>query len=90
MREHLSVQKRARQNEKARQRNRMWKSKIKTMKNRLEQLIEAKDVDSLKELYNSYISIVDKASSKGIIHKSSASRKKMQMAQKINSLTSAS
>ena len=86
---HMSVRKRARQNEKARQGNRIWKSKIKNIRNKLERSIENKDTDSVKDLFNNYVSIIDKASAKGIIHKSNASRKKMRMAQKINSLISA-
>lgn len=86
---HTSVRKRARQNEKARVRNRMWKSRIKTLKNKLEKSIEKKETDILSSLYNDYVSVIDKASSKGVIHKNNASRKKMRMTKKISSFTSA-
>ena len=88
MAEHLSVEKRARQNEKARKRNRVWKSRIKTVQNRLKRSIESKDGDSAAAQYQEYISLVDKAVSKGVIHKKNAARKKTRMAQRIKSLKS--
>jgi small subunit ribosomal protein S20 len=80
---HKSVEKRARQNIKARSRNRVWKSKIKTAKLGLEQAIENKKTDQLASLYSNYVSAIDKASSRNVIHKNTASRKKKRMAQKI-------
>ncbi len=81
---HKSVEKRARQSEKARSRNRVWKSKVKTAKAALEKAIEDKKTDLTASLYNNYVSIVDKASSRKVMHKKNASRKKRRMARKIN------
>ena len=86
---HKSVEKRARQNENARSRNRVLKSKIKTAKAALEKAIEDKKTDLTASLYNNYVSIVDKASSRKVIHKNNASRKKRRMAQKIKGIGSA-
>ena len=86
---HKSVEKRARQNEKARSRNRVLKSKVKTAKNALEKAIADKKKDQLESLYNNYVPAVDKASSRKVIHKNTASRKKMRMAQKIKGSGSA-
>ena len=86
---HKSVEKRARQNENARSRNRVLKSKIKTAKAALEKAIEDKKTDLTASLYNNYVSIVDKASSRKVIHKKNASRKKRRMAQKIKGIGSA-
>lgn len=86
---HTSVEKRARQNEKARLRNRTWKSKIKTLKGKLEKAIEDKETEALTSLYNDYVSIVDKAATRKVLHKNNASRKKTRMAHKINSLKTA-
>ena len=83
---HRSVEKRARQNTKARSRNRFWKSKIKTAKTGLEKAIENNKTDMLASLYNDYVSIIDKASSRNVIHKNTASRKKKRMAQKIKGI----
>jgi small subunit ribosomal protein S20 len=84
--EHLSVEKRARQNEKERKRNRVWKSRLKTVQNRLRRSIESNDGDSAAAQYHEYVSLVDKAVSKGVIHKKTAARKKTRMAQRISSL----
>ena len=85
---HKSVEKRARQNENARSRNRVLKSKIKTAKAALEKAIEDKKTDLTASLYNNYVSIVE-ASSRKVIHKNNASRKKRRMAQKIKGIGSA-
>ena len=86
---HKSVEKRARQNDKARSRNRVLKSKIKTARAALEKAIVDKKTDLTESLYKSYVSIVDKASSRKVIHKNTASRKKRRMAQKIKGIGSA-
>jgi small subunit ribosomal protein S20 len=83
---HLSVEKRKRQSEKANLRNRMVKSKLKTAKKKLEVSIEKKDTGTMTSLFNEYVSMVDTAVSKGVIHRNTASRKKMRMAKKINDL----
>ena len=88
MARHLSVEKRKRQSDKANLRNRMVKSKLKTAQKKLESLIEKKDIESISAIYNEYVSLVDKAASGGVVHRNNASRKKANMAKKINRLTS--
>jgi len=87
--EHLSVKKRAHQNVKARKRNRGWKSRLKTVQYRLKRSLESKDGDSASAQYLEYVSLLDKAVSKGVIHKKTAARKKTRMAQKIKGLGTA-
>jgi len=48
--------------------------------------IENKEIEALSALYNDYISIIDRAASRNVLHKNNASRKKARMARKINSL----
>lgn len=84
---HRSVIKRARQSEKARLRNRMWKSRIKSAKINLEKAIVNNEIDSLDNLYRKYVSLVDKAASKRIIHRNNASRKKTRIAQRIGQMS---
>ncbi len=86
---HTSVEKRARQSEKARLRNRTWKSKIKTSKGKLEMAIENKEIEALSSLYNDYVSVIDRAASRNVLHKNNASRKKARIARKVNSLKAA-
>ena len=89
MAEHLSVKKRAHQNEKARKRNREWKSRLKTGQNKLMRSLESKDGDSAAAQYLEYVSLLDKAVSKGVIHKKTAARKKTRMKQRIHSFKTA-
>jgi small subunit ribosomal protein S20 len=80
------VEKRKRQSDKANLRNKMIKSKLKTAKKKLEMLIEKKETESITALFNEYVSLVDRATSGGVIHRNNASRKKAWMARKINSV----
>ncbi len=63
----------------------MWKSRMKTAKNKLERAVEEKQSDDVDTLFREYVSIVDSAASKGVIHRNTASRKKNRMAQKLPS-----
>ena len=83
MAQHKSAKKSVRQDERARVRNRSWKSRIKTVGKKLEKAIEANEVDNMKSFFNEYESTLDRAVSKGVIHKNTSSRKKMRMAQRI-------
>ena len=80
---HKSTIKRARQNIKRNLRNRMWKSKIKTSRNKLEKAIQENNAEMLDQLVKEYKSIVDKAAQRGIVHKRTASRKKKRMISRI-------
>jgi small subunit ribosomal protein S20 len=84
---HKSVMKRARQNSRARERNRSWKSRIRTQQKRIEKALEKKEKDTLGDLYSEYCSLVDKAASRRIIHRNTASRKKMRMNQIVQNIT---
>ncbi|MBN2322342.1 MAG: 30S ribosomal protein S20 [Spirochaetes bacterium] len=77
---HQSVIKRARQNEKARQRNRSWKSRIRTQQKRLEDALAGEKKEKAVELlYKEYCAIIDKAASRRVIHRNTASRRKIRM-----------
>ena len=83
MAQHRSAEKSVRQDAKARLRNRGWKSKIKTARRRLEAALESGETGNLAELFREYASTVDRATAKGVLHKSTAARKKHSMAQKL-------
>ena len=77
-----SAEKRIRSNEQKRQRNQMYRSRVKTMIRKAEQLIfsgQASD-DAVKAA----ISTLDKAAVKGIIHKNNAARRKSRLMKKLN------
>ncbi|MEN2985220.1 MAG: 30S ribosomal protein S20 [Thermodesulfovibrionaceae bacterium] len=85
-----SVLKRIRQNEKRRARNQSWRSRIKTHVRKVEEAIAKKDLNNLQANLMEAIKIINKAASKGIIHKNTASRKISRLMKKANTLISQS
>lgn len=75
----LSVLKRNRQNEKRHLRNKAAKSRIKTMAKRVNLAVEQKDKDLALSLLRQVVSIIDKATHKGIIQKNTARRRKSSL-----------
>ncbi len=78
--------KRVRQAEKRRLRNRSVKSGIKTTLGKLEEAIEQKRTSEAKELLKLASKLLDKAVSKGVIHKNRAADKKSRWAQRVSAL----
>ncbi|MEW6619724.1 MAG: 30S ribosomal protein S20 [bacterium] len=85
---HKSALKRARQNETRRQHNVAVKSTLKTYTKKVIEAVEKKDVESAKNALNTSIKMLDKAVSKGIIHKNNAGRRKSKLTIKVNKLSS--
>ncbi len=85
---HKSAKKSVRQDKKARDRNRTWKSRIKTARKKLETAL-LNQKDGLNGLFREYVSVVDMAASKGVIHRNNAARKKTKMAQKLSKVQAA-
>jgi len=79
-----SVQKRIRQNEKARKRNRHFKT---MMKNKVKKFLEIDDKEEAKEAMPETVSMVDKMVTKGIIHKNKAAREKSKLARHLRKLS---
>lgn len=79
-----SVLKRIRQNEKRRLRNQAWISRIKTCIKKVEQAIAKNDKDLIQTVLKEAIKIINKAASKGVIHKNTASRKISRLMKKVN------
>jgi small subunit ribosomal protein S20 len=77
-----SAEKRIRSNERKRVRNQMYRSRVKTMIRKAEQLIFGGQPgeDAVREA----ISTLDKAAGKGIIHKNNAARRKSRLMKKLN------
>lgn len=71
-----SAKKRIRQAENHRMRNVAVKSRVKTFVKHAVTAIEANDAEKLKTALPAALSEIDRAASKGIIHKKSAGRKK--------------
>ncbi len=80
-----SAEKRVRQNEKKRERNKKYKTRIHSTREELLEAVEAgEDEETIEELKREAISCIDKAVSKGAIHKNKAARLKSRLEAKIN------
>lgn len=87
MANHRSALKRILQSEKRRVRNRHVKSTVKThIKNYLKTVAE-KTPETAKETLKLTITTINKAASKGVIHKRNASRKISRLTRKYNALS---
>lgn len=80
-----SAIKRVKTSEKSAQRNRVVKTRMRTSVKKFEVAAEAGEKENLKELYLNAVSNVDRAASKGVIHKNASARKKSQLTKAYNS-----
>jgi small subunit ribosomal protein S20 len=78
--------KRIKTNEKARQRNKAVKSSLKTAIRKFREAADAGDTDKATVLLRDASRRLDKAASKGVIHKNQAANKKSAMAKRAESL----
>lgn len=79
-----SAIKRVKTNEKRRIRNRIIKSHFKKAVKRVYLAMEQADKENLGELLKTALSEIDKAASKGTIHKNQAARRKSRLTLKVN------
>ncbi|MCX5807294.1 MAG: 30S ribosomal protein S20 [Proteobacteria bacterium] len=87
MKKNKSAIKRARQSEEKRLRNSHVKSTMKTHIKRVMIAVENKVIENLDNIFKSAVSYINKASSKGVIHKNNASRKVSRLTKKVNNLS---
>lgn len=76
-----SAKKRVEITERNRERNRSWKAAVRTVANQVEKSADDKK-EAQSALVNAY-SVIDRAVSKGVLHKNTAARKKSQLAKRI-------
>ena len=81
-----SQMKRIKTNEKARQRNVAVKSALKTAVRRVRSAAEAGDAAAATTALTTASKLLDKAASKGVIHKNQAANRKSGMAKQVASL----
>ncbi len=86
MSRNLSAEKDQRQSEKRRLRNKMIKSRAKTLVKDFVQLVDGKKKDEAQKKLVELSSFLDKAVSKGIYHRNTAARKKSRMHHLLGSL----
>ena len=87
---HLSTIKRARQNEKRRLRNLRIKTLVKSSIKKVRMAIERKDLEGAQEALSKAIPLIQKAQSKGVLHKNTSARKISRLTLKVNALKTAS
>lgn len=78
-----SVLKRQRQQTKANERNKHYKS---MMKSAIRSVLECDNHKSADQLYRNAVSTIDSLVSKGVIHKNTAARRKSKITRHLNSL----
>ena len=62
------------------------KSDLKTLAKRVESMLKAKKIDDAKKILSVLVSKIDRAASKGVIKKNTASRKISRLMKKLSSL----
>ncbi len=80
MAQHKSALKRARQNIKRRARNRHRRSTLRTALKNYKALLTAKDTEAAEQKFSAIQKAIDKAVSKGIIHRNAGARYKSRLA----------
>lgn len=68
--------------ERNRIRNRNWKSQVRTEQTKLEDALKEANVKELDGKVNGLYEVIDKAVSKGVMHRNTAARKKSRLAKK--------
>lgn len=85
MANHKSAIKRIRQNEKRRVRNQDVKTRIKSQVKRVRSAIEGGDASAAEENLKEAARLLEKAVSKGVLHKNNASRRVSRLTLAVNS-----
>ena len=86
MAHHKSAKKRIRSTERKKEVNKRIDSKIKTV---VKKTLGADKKEELEVLYKEAVSILDRGTSKGRLHKNNAARKKSRLTKHLNKVTSA-
>ena len=77
--------KRVKTNEKRRQRNKSVRSAVRTAVRKFREAVEAGNTEEAAELQRAASRALDKAASKGVIHKNQAATRKSAMAKRVSS-----
>lgn len=86
MAHHKSALKRIKQNEKKCERNKHVRSTLRTFIKRVREAVAAKDGALAKESLAAAIPVIDGAASKGVIHRSNASRNISRLTRLVNTI----
>lgn len=88
MANHKSALKRAKQSEVKRLINKSFKTRIKKTVKEVRTAIESSSLEQAQKTLVKAVSIIQKTSSKGIIHKNQAARKISRLARQVNHISS--
>jgi small subunit ribosomal protein S20 len=83
---HKSALKRIKQNAKKTERNKHIRTTLRTYIKRVREAVSAKDSSLAKESLSAVIPVIDSAASKGVIHRSNASRNISRLTKLVNTL----
>lgn len=81
-----SAKKRVKVTETKTMQNRIFRTQMRTAMKKYEAAVEAGDVALAQETYKAAVKKIDKAVSRGIIHKNAAAHKKSQFTKKLNAM----
>jgi len=87
---HKSAVKRHKQSLGKRERNKAVKTNVKTHTKKVLSALEAKDPEQAKKALAEAIPVIDKAASKGVLKKTTASRKVSRLSKKVHDLSNPS
>lgn len=73
--------------ERNREKNRSWKSSIRTVRSKVEDAVGAADVNTTAETLKEAYSIIDRAVSKGVLSKNTAARRKSRLVKLVRKTT---
>ena len=82
-----SAIKRNKQNEKRRQRNRVFAGRARTLVKKARKSIDDRDMEVAAVATNEAISALDKAAEKGVIHKNNAARRKSRLMKRLATMS---
>ncbi len=88
MKKNKSAIKKARQSEKSRQRNAHVKSTMKTNIKKVLAAVDGKNKDELQQSFREAVVCIDKAASKGVIHRNNAARRVSRLSKKVSRVLS--
>ena len=80
---HASALKAHRQSLVHRERNRRFRSQLRTVLKQIRSVIDAKDQAAVKKQLNAAISVIDKMAAKGVIHHNTANRYKSRLSSRV-------
>ncbi len=84
VKKNLSAEKRVRQSKKRYERNQAVRSAVKTLTKKFHQAVGGEDKGAVQSAYESIIKVLNKASSRGVLHKNNVSRRISRISKRLH------